>query len=182
MSFVEMLLIAIGLGADAFSVALGIGAACEHKFGQEVRLAASFGLFQGVMPVIGWLLGAHVLAAIAAWDHWIAFGILLAVGLHMIVEALCGHEEPVKCDHTRGKHLLFLSVATSIDALGVGVAFGLQHARILIPCFIIAVVAALMTYVGYHFGRRLSSAIGRQAEVGGGLILIGIGVRMLWQM
>ena len=180
MSPLTTILVALGLAADAFSVALGYGAACEHRPLQGVRMAASFGLFQGIMPVLGWLLGAHVVSLISAWDHWIAFGLLLGVGSKMIIDALRPHHEPVKCDRSRGWHLLVLSVATSIDALGVGVGLGIKGAAIAVPCLVIAVTAFALSCVGYHLGRRVSARLGREAGIAGGLIIIGIGVRMLW--
>jgi len=180
MHFLDMILVAIGLGCDTFSVALGIGTAREHRPGQELRLAGSFGLFQGCMPVIGWVLGANVVSLISAWDHWIAFSILTAVAAKMIYEACRGHREHRQEDPTRGRTLLLLSVATSIDALGVGLVMGIRSADIAIPCAIIAMVAFAMTYVGYHFGRVLSRGFGRVAEIFGGLVLLIIAIRMLW--
>jgi len=182
MSFWPILLVAVALGMDAFSVAIGIGAVSRRVSPAPVfRLAASFGLFQFFMPIAGWLGGMTIAAYIDSFDHWLAFALLLYVGGKMIHESLRGEEAPEPAnDPTRGLTLLMLSVATSIDALAVGLSLALLKTPILYPSIIIGIVAFLMTALGMIFGERLGRMFGKRVEVAGGLILIGIGLKILW--
>lgn len=182
MSFWSVLLIAVALGMDAFSVAIGIGAASRRISPAPVlRLAASFGLFQFFMPVAGWLGGMTIAAYIDSFDHWLAFALLLYVGGKMIHESFRGKDaEELANDPTRGLTLLMLSVATSIDALAVGLSLALLKTPILYPSVIIGIVAFLMTAAGMIFGEKLGRMFGKRVEVVGGLILVGIGIKILW--
>lgn len=182
MSFLSILIIAVGLGMDAFSVAIGIGAVRGRVSpGPVLRLSISFGAFQFFMPILGWLAGSTVVERISAYDHWVAFGLLLFVGARMIHESFAGEgrERTDREDPTRGWTLLMLSVATSIDALAVGMTMALLKTPILYPSAIIGVVAFAMTMAGMLAGRRLASLFGRKVELLGGLILIGIGIHIL---
>ncbi len=182
MSFLSILIIAVGLGMDAFSVAIGIGAVRGRVSpGPVLRLSISFGAFQFFMPILGWLAGSTVVERISAYDHWVAFGLLLFVGARMIHESLAGEgrERRDREDPTRGWTLLMLSLATSIDALAVGMTMALLKTPILYPSAIIGVVAFAMTMAGMLAGRRLASLFGRKVELLGGLILIGIGIHIL---
>ena len=180
MSLATVILLAIALGVDAFSVAIGIGAANNKKSWMPVwRLSLSFGLFQFAMPVAGWLAGATVADIIADYDHWIAFGLLVFIGGKMIREGLEEAEEEEKEDRTRGWPLLMLSIATSIDALAVGFSFSVLKASILFPSVIIGVVCFGMTAVGMVFGKALAKLFGRKVEIFGGLVLMAIGARIL---
>lgn len=183
MSLSSILIIAVGLGMDAFSVAIGIGAARGHvSAGPVLRLSFSFGAFQFFMPIAGWLAGTTVAGRISEYDHWVAFGLLLFVGVRMIHAALAGEKEGRKHngnDPTRGWTLLMLSVATSIDALAVGMTLALLKTPILYPSVVIGVVAFGMTLGGMLAGRRLAMLFGRKVELLGGLILIAIGVQIL---
>jgi len=177
-----ILLIAVALGMDAFSVALGIGAA-RHRVSLRaiLRLSASFGLFQFFMPIAGWLGGMTIAAYIDSYDHWIAFAVLLYVGGKMIHQSFRGEEAPAPGqDPTRGITLIMLSVATSIDALAVGLSMAVMKTPILCPSAVIGIVAFVMTAVGMLFGERLGKMFGRRVEALGGLILIGIGLKILW--
>jgi putative Mn2+ efflux pump MntP len=134
------------------------------------------------MTILGWAVGLTFQSLIESFDHWLAFALLLAVGGHMIREALSDH--PDQCaptDPTRGWSLVMLSVATSIDALAVGLSFALLKVVILLPALVIGLVAALLTAGGLHLGRLLkhTSRLGPAVEVGGGLILIAIGLNIL---
>lgn len=167
---------------DALAVALATGLALgEVSARQTFRLAFHFGLFQFLMPVIGWMAGLTIETWIAGYDHWLAFGLLGAIGGKMIYEALRGdpggREAPR--DPTKGVSLVVLSVATSVDALAVGISLGVLHVRIWYPSVVIGVVAFALTAAGMHAGRRLGGALGRRMEVLGGLVLIGIGVKIL---
>ena len=166
---------------DAFAVAIGAGLTLERVGArQTLRLAWHFGLFQALMPVIGWLAGLTVAAWIAPVDHWIAFGLLSAIGGKMIWEALHdGGEDRERPDPTRGWSLILLSVATSIDALAVGLSLALLNVSIWYPALVFGIVAGGFTAVGLHLGRRFSVSLGRRVEIVGGVILIGIGLRIL---
>jgi putative Mn2+ efflux pump MntP len=180
MSLITILLLAVGLGIDAFSVAIGIGAANQKKSWSPVlRLAAAFGIFQFVMPLIGWLAGSTVVEMIENFDHWVAFGLLVLIGGNMIREGFEKESDEARPDQTRGLPLLLLSIATSIDALAVGFSFSVLKAPILYPAAIIGVVCFIMTAVGMIFGKALARIFGRKVEIVGGLVLIGIGVKIL---
>ena len=178
MSFWEILLLAFILGIDAFSVALAVGA-CGNKFSQVCRLSLGFGLFQFMMPIIGWVLGKKVISLVQGYDRWIAFGLLFIIGLKMIYEALRHHPEKVKCDRTVGWSLISLSIATSIDALGAGIGMGILKTSLLYPCIIIGITAGLMTATGMKLGGLISSLVGERIEAVAGVILIILSIRML---
>ena len=183
MSFVTIILLAVGLGIDAFSVAIGIGAGNSRKpwWPPVLRLSLAFGIFQFGMACLGWLAGGTVVAYIEAFDHWIAFGLLVVIGGKMIWEGLEKEEEAKlpRPDQTRGWPLLLLSIATSIDSLAVGFRFSVLKNSILFPAIVIGVVCFAMTAVGMIFGKALSKLFGRKVEIVGGLVLIAIGVKIL---
>lgn len=176
----EVFLIALGLAMDAFAVCLGAGTTRHINGPRPVfRLAFHFGLFQALMPVLGWLLGSTVQRWIAPFDHWIAFGLLAFVGVRMIRSGLAPDGEVRTSDPSRGATLIMLSVATSIDALAVGLSLAVLSAGIIYPAIVIGVVAAAMSLLGIYLGGRLGQAFGKRMELIGGLILIGIGVRVV---
>ena len=182
MDFLSVLLIAVGLGVDALSVAVATGVLLGRPSRPSVwRMSGSFGFFQFAMPLIGWSAGRAVSGFIAAYDHWVAFGLLVFVGCRMIVEAL--RDEGVKraptTDPTRGWTLLMLSVATSIDAMAVGLSLALLDAAIFYPSIVIGITAFAMTWVGMVSGERVGRMLGKNVEIAGGLILMGIGVKIL---
>lgn len=180
MSLITIFIIAVGLGIDAFSVAIGIGAANNKKsWGPVLRLATAFGLFQFVMPIIGWLAGLTVVEIIGSFDHWIAFGLLALVGGKMIREGFEKESAEEREDQTQGWPLLMLSVATSIDALAVGFGFSVLKNPILLPAVMIGIVCFLMTVTGMIFGKVLAKIFGKKVEIFGGLVLIAIGVKIL---
>ncbi len=181
MSFIVLLGIAVGLAMDAFAVAIGVGLGSSRVgVRATLRLAWHFGLFQALMPVLGWVAGRSLAHWFSAIDHWIAFLLLAAVGGKMIYEAVRGGEEgPAEKDPTRGLSLLVLSVATSIDALAVGLSLALLNVGIWYPAAVIGVVAFCFTVLGVRLGRRFGALFGRRVEVVGGLILIAIGLKIL---
>ena len=180
MSLPTILIIAIGLGMDAFSVAIGVGAVLRTvSFGPAFRLSFHFGMFQTLMPLAGWFAGMTVADMIAGYDHWIAFCLLTYVGGKMIMESLRQEKKTHETDPTKGWTLVMLSVATSIDALAVGLSFAFLKLPILYPSIIIGIVAFGMTMAGMLFGNKLSKMIGKKVEIIGGIILIGIGVKIL---
>ncbi|MBN1890719.1 MAG: manganese efflux pump [Thermoflexales bacterium] len=180
MSLIEVILIAIGLAMDALAVSLGIGAAGRANAQRaRFRLAFHFGLFQGLMPILGWLGGTRVEHLISSFDHWIAFGLLLFVGGRMIRSGLSAGEAVEPGDPSRGSTLLILSIATSIDALAVGLSLAVLRVDVLQPSLIIGVITAFLSMLGLLLGNRVGAVFGKRAEVLGGLVLIGIGLRVL---
>ncbi|MBA4398018.1 MAG: hypothetical protein C0394_11645 [Syntrophus sp. (in: bacteria)] len=167
---------------DALSVAAGIGAAARTlRPGAVLRLSGSFGFFQFAMPLVGWLAGRTVADTIGRYDHWVAFLLLSLVGGKMIWESFRPEKERAHAnDPTRGMTLLVLSVATSIDALAVGLSFAFLNTPIVPASVVIGVVCFLMTAAGMVFGRKLGELFGKRAEFIGGLVLVGIGVKILW--
>jgi len=176
--------VALALAMDAFAVSVGVSLSLEGiSKRQTFRLAFSFGFFQFMMPIAGWLAGNSMLQYMQAIDHWVAFGLLLFVGVKMIYESFKRgkktKEGNVNVDPTKGLSLLTLSVATSIDALAVGLSFAALHEPILYPAVVIGLVAFLMTVLGTKLGPLLGQLIGKRAEIAGGLILIIIGAKIL---
>jgi len=181
MSFWEILALAFVLGIDAFSVALAVGTG-GSTFRQTFRLSFHFGLFQFMMPIIGWLLGRNVISLIQRYDHWIAFALLFIIGAKMIYEAFRHTPEKVTRDRTRKWSLVALSIATSIDALGAGIGMGILETSLLFPCTIIGVTAAIMTLIGMKLGGVMSAIIGSRMEAVGGVALILLSLKMLLSM
>ncbi len=180
MDFLSTLVIAFGLAMDAFAVSVASGVTITAMgLRQTVTIALSFGLFQGIMPVIGWLAGIGFREYIAAYDHWLAFVLLVAIGAKMIYESFQLEED--HCDEfcMTGGRLFLLSMATSIDALAVGLSFSLLNITILTPALIIGVVTFLLSYLGILLGRRVGHFFEKKIEIAGGIILILIGVKIL---
>lgn len=179
--FLTVFLIALGLAMDAFAVALSGGfAAGKATSRQTLRLAFHFGLFQFLMPILGWAAGLTVQNFIQAFDHWVAFALLAGIGGKMVYESFkTAKEEKKASDITRGAPLILLSLATSIDALAVGLSLSLLRVRILYPSAVIGVVCFALTAFGFTFGSRLGQLLGKRVELLGGLVLVGIGVKIL---
>jgi putative Mn2+ efflux pump MntP len=180
--FLTLLLIAVGLAMDASAVAMAVGAAArEMTFRPTFRLAWHFGLFQFLMPILGWAGGVSVQRHVEAYDHWVAFGLLAFVGVRMIRASRDSNAASRNGDPTRGLSLVMLSTATSIDALAVGLSLAALRIGILYPSAVIGLVAASLTTLGIWLGARLGDALGKRMELIGGFILIGIGIRILIQ-
>jgi putative Mn2+ efflux pump MntP len=180
MSWITILGLAVGLAMDALAVAIGTGLVLGRPTrGQTLRLAFHFGLFQFLMPIAGWLAGRTVEAYIREVDHWLAFGLLAFVGGKMLWEAREGGADVRPDDPTRGWMLLVLSVATSIDALAVGLSMAFLEVSIWLPSVVIGLVAFAFTGVGALLGSRIGRTLGPWPEVVGGLVLLGIGVKIL---
>lgn len=174
------LLIAFALAMDAFAVALSAGAYLGKANGRQTfRLSFHFGLFQFLMPVLGWSIGKSVETLVHAMDHWIALGLLTVIGWKMIRSSADGVAVAAKQDVTRGGMLVGLSVATSIDALAVGLSMAMLGTDIVTPSVIIGLVAAAMTFLGLRLGERGSARFGRKMAVAGGVVLILIGIRIV---
>lgn len=180
MTLADILLIAVGMAMDAFAVSLGIGTtrqACTLR--PVFRLSFHFGFFQFMMPVLGWLAGSQFAATIAAFDHWVALALLGFVGGRMIRSGLDASAEAFPCDPSRGRMLITLSIATSIDAFAIGLSLAMLQVDILYPSLVIGVVTATLSLIGLLIGHRLGELVGKRMEIIGGLILIGIGVRIV---
>ena len=178
MGFLTVFLIALGLAADCFVVSLGAGICRVYSKPQIGRVALSFGAFQAIMPVLGWLVGQTVIDLVANYDHWIALALLGFVGGKMIWESFHSTDEE-EADISRGWLLLTLSIATSIDALAVGLTFAFIKVNIISASLTIGIVSFVITTLGFLLGRQANSLIGKRAEVVGGLVLIGIGVKIV---
>lgn len=183
MEFFSILLIALALAVDAFAVALAAGVSlCQVNNRQVFRLAWHFGFFQAGMNILGWVGGLTIQSFMESFDHWIAFVLLAFVGGRMIIEAVKEEkEEEEGTDPTCGRMLIVLSVATSIDALAVGLSFAVLKISVWFPALVIGIVASALTVVGLRLGCLLGAAsrLGSRSEIVGGLVLIAIGVKIL---
>jgi putative Mn2+ efflux pump MntP len=172
--------IALALAMDAFAVALAAGGVLNPLTGRHLfRLGFHFGLFQALMPIAGWLVGMALQQWISAYDHWVAFVLLAVVGGRMILEAFDEKEDKAVTDPTRGFTMVMLSVATSIDALAVGLSLAMLRVSVWLPAAVIGVVAGVLTVIGMLLGRRLGNNWGKRVEVCGGLVLCIIGLKIL---
>ncbi len=177
----EIILIAVGLAMDASAVSLGAAAAGYAKDGRAVfRLAFHFGLFQFFMPLVGWFMGISFVSYFKFIDHWIAFALLAIVGGRMIREGFQTKAPVEKSDPSRGMTMVLLSVATSIDALAVGLSLAVLDVSILYPAAMIGVITCGMSVMAIFIGKRLGTLFGKRMEIFGGIVLIGIGSRILW--
>jgi putative Mn2+ efflux pump MntP len=180
MSFLTMFLIAVGLAMDAFAVSIGSGLTIKQlKVRHALQIAAFFGLFQAMMPVLGWLGGLSFKALVSRIDHWIAFILLVAIGVRMIYESGRQKAEGKRKNPLKLPILLVLSVATSIDALAVGVSLAFLDVAILCPVVVIGAVTLILSFAGVYIGDRLGHFFERKIEALGGLILIAIGLKIL---
>ena len=179
MSPLTLLLIALGVSADAFAVSTARGVTIRRgTAAPALAIAVTFGAFQALMPLLGWLAGTRVAGAIDRVDHWIAFGLLAAVGVRMLREAFAEGEDD---GHVRLglRELLVLGVATSIDALAVGLSLAFVPVNIVLAVTVIGVTTFCLSLLGVRLGQRSGTRFGTAAEVVGGLVLIGIGVQVL---
>jgi putative Mn2+ efflux pump MntP len=175
-----LFLIAVGLAMDAFAVSLGVGTTRQaHSPRPIFRLSFHMGLFQGLMTLLGWLAGSTIAQFIATVDHWVALGLLAYVGTNMIRSGWRGEKEACAADPTRGRTLVMLCVACSIDAMAVGLSLAMLHVNILAASVVIASVALGFSLVGLLSGHRLGLSFGKSMEILGGLILNGIGIRIV---
>jgi putative Mn2+ efflux pump MntP len=175
-----MLGLAVGLAADAFAVSIVAGLTLKNVTPRHVfRLAFHFGLFQFLMPILGWCAGDLLAEKLQDYDHWVAFALLCYVGGKMFWEARSHKEAEDSVDPTRGLRLVTLSVATSIDALAVGLSMAFMGVSVWIPSVVIGLVTATLTSFGIFFGSRIGSRWGQWAEIGGGIVLIVIGFKVL---
>ena len=179
MSLTEIFLLGLALSADAFAVSIAAGICTpEVRVCDKFKISAFFGIFQGVMPVIGWFAGFLFLDYIRSFDHWIALGLLSFIGIKMIVESR--KKEECKTLNYFGTWPLFvMAVATSIDAMAAGLSILMLDAEILFPAVFIAATTFITTLIGVNIGKKAGRKLGQHAELAGGIILILIGIKIM---
>ena len=183
---ISIFLLGIAMSTDAFAVAVGKGAAMHKpRFPEALRAGVIFGTIEGLTPVIGWLLGLAAAKYITAWDHWIAFTLLGLLGLHMIYAGLKPESEGGATDATKRRHgfwsLAATGLATSIDAMAVGVGLAFIDVNIGVVALVIGLTTLVMVTLGIMLGRILGSLAGKRAEIIGGFMLIAIGAAILYE-
>jgi len=180
LSFLELILIAVGLSMDAFAVSIckGLSTGGSQKRNALI-IGLFFGGFQGAMPLIGWGLGTGFAPYIIPFDHWVAFVLLAIIGGRMIWSALHPEQEDSSCQILKLKEVMLLAIATSIDALAVGITFAFLHVSILPAASWIALVTFSLSFLGVLIGNRCGSSLGKRAELVGGVVLVFIGAKIL---
>jgi len=180
MPIATILFIAVGLSMDAFAVAIsfGLGMRALH-LRYALRIALFFGVFQALMPIIGYLAGLSIRNFVESFDHWIAFGLLSFIGSKMIYEAFALEDDRKLMNPQDLLLLLTLAFATSIDALAVGLSLSFLKVDILQPAIIIGLTTLAISFVGVCIGQRLGHLFEKKIEIAGGLILIIIGIKIL---
>jgi len=182
MTHIAIIITAIGLAMDTFAISIASGMTIKKsKFRHAVRMALSFGIFQAVMPVLGWLAGWGVKDFIEHIDHWIAFGLLSFIGAKMIYESTKLEKMEERNEFLAFGTLMLLSLATSIDALAVGLTFAFLDIEILTPVIIIGSTTFLLSLSGVYIGDKFGHFFEKKIEVLGGLVLIAIGIKILLQ-
>ena len=181
MGIVEVLLIAIGVSMDAFAVSVAKGISAHRVGWRHALLAGSwFGGFQALMPCIGYFLGLGFATFIGQWDHWVAWSLLTLIGANMVKESFSKDEDEV-AGGWGFWHMLTLAVATSIDALAVGVSFAFLEMSIWMPIIIIGITTMMFSIAGVLLGKKVGERFKSKAELVGGLVLIAIGCKILWE-
>jgi manganese efflux pump family protein len=180
--FITFLLLAIGLSFDSFAVSVTCGIMKkEIMFSQAIVVAGSLAFFQALFPLIGWFIGKSLHYLITSIDHWIAFGLLTIIGIRMIIEGARKMETIKEVNPMKWNVLIGLSIATSIDALAVGLSFGFMEINMVYPVFIIGAVTFLAAMLGMLFGKNISGEKSHRSIIIGGVILILIGLKILFE-
>ncbi|MBW2608913.1 MAG: manganese efflux pump [Deltaproteobacteria bacterium] len=179
MKMLTIILISIALAMDAFAVSIASGIAIKRlRIRHALTIASWFGLFQALMPIIGWLGGINIKDLVAGFDHWIIFGLLAFIGCKMIYESF--QIDPIGKKDPLDIHVLFLlSIATSLDAFAVGISFAILGISIITPVLIIGLITFVMSFIGVWLGDMGKHFFEKKIEIVAGLILIGIGVKVL---
>lgn len=177
MDLISILLLAVGLAMDAFSVSITRGLTLKCNIKYALVIAIFFGGFQALMPVLGWYSGMQLQSVISVAAPWIAFILLVAIGIKMIYESFSLEEDVCKVFSL--KELLVLSIATSIDAFAVGVTFAILNTPIITPIIIIGLVTFILSFIGVYIGKNVGHLFENKIEILGGLILIAIGFKIL---
>jgi manganese efflux pump family protein len=183
MSLTTIIFLALALAMDAFAVSISSGITIgKMRLHHSLRIAGFFGFFQAVMPLLGWSVGRNAADLIRAYDHWVAFGLLAIIGGKMIYESFKLEEESsAKADPLNLYVLFTLAVATSIDAAAVGVSLSLLDVKIIFPSIIIGIITFFVSMAGTWLGQSFGDFFGEKIEVAGGVVLIGIGAKILIQ-
>lgn len=180
MNLLTIILIAIGLSFDTFAVSVSTGLTISKiSFGQAFRIAIILAFFQAIMPLAGWFLGSQVANLISNYDHWIAFGLLTILGIKMIYESFKNNSVKTDSNNLTLPVLVGMAIATSIDALVVGVSFAFVKLNIYYTILIIGATTFLVAMIGMLLGKKVGGKFGTKMEIFGGLILIGIGIKIL---
>ena len=180
LTFSTLIFIAIALAMDSFAVSISTGSVLKHfHFKAMGKISFLFALFQGIMPVIGWFAGNSFEEYISDYDHWVAFVLLSAIGGKMIYEALWGTDDSPYLDPYSFKKMATLAIATSIDALAVGLSLAVVGITIWTPAVVIGITASLLTVAGMLLGGKVGQIWGKRVEIIGGMVLIGIGIKIL---
>lgn len=180
MSIIEIALIGVGLAMDAFAVSICKGLAMRRmNYKKAIIIAAFFGVFQALMPALGYVLGTTFANKIAAIDHWIAFILLALIGANMIKEALSSDDDECQDDSLRLGDLIMLSIATSIDALAIGITFAFFNVSLLLSVSMIGIITFIICVIGVKVGNVFGEKYKSKAELAGGLILIVMGAKIL---
>jgi putative Mn2+ efflux pump MntP len=181
LDLISIALLAISLSMDAFAVSIGNGITIRNlRPWHAIKTGLFFGVFQALMPTIGWLAGRSISTYIVDYDHWIAFGLLAIIGGKMIWDGF--HEEEEDCEHedpTRTRWLFLLAIATSIDALAAGISLAMVNANIVFSALFIGCTTFALSVLGVMIGKKLGPLFQKKAEFVGGIVLIGIGVKIL---
>jgi len=180
MSDIEVIILAFSLALDAFAVSLALSAAGHvDNLRAKFRIAFHFGLFQFLMPVAGWAIGARIEPLLGSYDHWIAAGLLGFVGVHMIRSANAPPEVRETNDPTRGWLLVTLSTATSIDALAVGLGLAAMRISVWYPSVVIGIITLALSVLAILVGERIGSKLGKPGQIVGGVVLLAIAIKIL---
>lgn len=182
MSIFSIFMTAVGLAMDAFavSVAKGMSEKDNHKI-LAFKLALAFGFFQGFMPFIGYWVGSYFQSFIVSIDHWIAFVLLSIIGIMMIKESFDEEENDEDNEKLDFKQIIILAIATSIDALAVGVSFAFLQVDILLAVILIGIVTFVLSYIAVFLGKKIGSILEKYAGIFGGIVLICIGLKILME-
>ncbi|TVU70069.1 MULTISPECIES: manganese efflux pump MntP [Cobetia] len=183
MPFFSILLLAFSMSCDAFAAALCKGAVIRRPtLSDALRIGLIFGIIETITPMLGWLIGRSVASYVEQWDHWIAFGLLLMLGLHMIHEGLSKNEvadDDCNSAQLSLPRLILTGLSTSIDAMAVGAGLAFAGVNIITTALAIGTATFLMATIGVMLGGVLGKMVGKRAEIVGGIVLIGIGTTIL---
>jgi len=180
MDFLTIILVAVGLSFDTFAVSVSNGLSITSlSFRQAIKIAFILAFFQALMPFLGWFMGIQVEQFVSEYDHWIAFGLLLLLGMKMIIESIKKTNRQKDAEFPKLTIIIGMAIATSIDALVVGISFAFVKINIYYAVAIVGLVTFLVSMIGLLFGKTLGRKLGREIEVFGGIILIAIGIKIL---
>ncbi|MGI4849104.1 MAG: manganese efflux pump MntP [Janthinobacterium lividum] len=184
MNFLSLVLLALAMSTDAFAAAIGKGAAMgKPRFAQALKIGLLFGVIEAITPLIGWAIGSVAAKWVSQWDHWIAFTLLLILGSRMIWAGFAAPDEHEEASAAKQSILMLAltAVATSIDAMAVGVGLAFIDVSILEAALLIGLATTTMVTIGVMVGRLLGGVIGQRAEILGGVVLIGVGAAILYE-